>query len=57
MDTFDENVEITGTIHIYGKPIVRTLEDNSTENIIALVNSWIGMGGSINLDFKPKSKK
>ena len=57
MDTFDENVEITGTIHIYGKPIVRTLEDNSTENIIALVNSWIGMGGSINLDFKPKSEK
>ena len=57
MNAFDENVEITGTIHIYGKPIVRTLENTSTENITELVNSWISMGGSINLDFKPKSKK
>lgn len=57
MTTFDENVEITSTIHIYGKPIIKTLEDTSAENIIALVNSWIGMGGSINLDFKPKSEK
>ena len=57
MDTFDESVEITATVHAYGESIVRTLEDTSTENITQLVNAYVRNGGSINLDFKPKSAK
>tara|TARA_B100001113_G_C20960472_1_gene557210 strand:+ start:661 stop:834 length:174 start_codon:yes stop_codon:yes gene_type:complete len=57
MDTFDESVEITATVHAYGESIVRTLEDTSTENITQLVNAYVRNGGSINLDFKPKSEK
>ena len=57
MAAFDENVEITATVHIYGESIIRTLEDTSMENITQLVNVYVRNGGSINLDFKPKSEK